>query len=238
MTISPINLGNSFLNSSGQSVLSGLSSGIDSKSIIDQVVAAQTSQVTKLQDQITVNNKQSTALTTLNQLLTSFKTSASILSNPSSPDTTSNIFAVRTIDITSNTTQAASNFISAGVSSLATSGSYKISDISQLATAKIQTTQAFTLASADSVAVAATSTANQFTAGTITIKGKDITLTAGQTLNQVASAFNDVSATTGIQATVLQTDSGTMTIPWYRVKFVGIYKGEKFEEEEVKVETE
>jgi len=221
MAISPINLGNTFLNSSGQSVLSGISSGIDSKSIIDQVVAAQTTQVTDLEDQIKLNNNKATALTTLNQLLTSFKSSASILSNPDSPDTTSNIFAVRTIDVTSNTTQASSNFISAGVSSLAIAGSYRISDISQLATAKIQTTQAFTLASADSVAVAATSTANQFTAGTITVNGKDITLTEGQTLNQVASAFNDVSSDTGIQATVLQTDSGK-----YKIIFTGTETGE------------
>ena len=211
MTISAINLGNTFTNANGTSVASGLSSGLNTSSIIDQIVSAQTSQVTTLKDQVTVDNNQTTALNTLQQDLTSLQSAASLLANPQSPDSTTNLFAVRTSNITSNTNQAASNYLSASVSSAATAGNYVISNISSLATATIQETNAFSIANADTSVVDSSPTNGYFTAGSFTVNGQTITLTAGETLNQIASAFNTAnsgSSPTGIGASVLQTSAG------------------------------
>ena len=162
MTISAINLGSSFTNANGSPVLSGFSSGLDTSSIIDSLVKAQTSQVTKLQDQITVNSTQSSALTNLNQLLTQFKTAANALSSPQSPDATTNLFAFRSSQITSNTSQAASNYLSVNVATSAPLGTYTVSAISQLATSTIEETNAFTLASPDVSIVTSSATSGFF----------------------------------------------------------------------------
>ena len=50
-----------------------------------------------------------------------------------------------------------------------------------------------------------------FNAGTFTFKGQSITLTAGETLSQVASAFNNASTLTGVSASIVKTASGTGT---------------------------
>lgn len=212
MTISPINLGNTFTNGSGSAVIGGLSSGLNTQSTINSIVAAQSAQITPLQDQVTVNNSQLSALTQLQQLLTSLQAAAAPLSNPQSPDTSSNLWAVNTSNITSNTTQAASNYLSTSVTSDAVAGSYTISNISQLATATTQqTTTTFTSATAAVVAASGAGT-GEFNAGTINITGPGgsgtVTLNTGDSLNQVAADFNDATATTGIQATVLQTSPG------------------------------
>lgn len=224
MSISAINLGSSYLNSNGTSVLNGFSSGLNTSSIIDSLVSAQTTQVTNLTDQITVNNSQSSALSSLSQILTQFQTAANALASPQSPDSTTNLFAFRTSQLTSNTTQAASNYLSANVATSAALGTYTISNISQLAQATTQETNGFTLASADSAVVGASAVAGQFTAGTFTVNGQNITLTAGETLNQVAAAFNAVATSTGINASVVETAAGSSTNT-YKLVFNGSNTG-------------
>lgn len=230
MTISAINLGNTFTNSNGTPVLSGVSSGINTQSVITSIVAAQSAQITPLQDQVTVNNSQLTALSSLQQILTQLQTAAAPLSNPQSPDTTNNLWAVNTTNITSNTSQDASNYITASVESGTAAGTYNISNITQLATATSQTTNTFSAAN-NNLTVADNATdavAGQLSAGTITIYGPTngpnnglsgtsnngvaVTLTSGQTLAQVAQDFNTVSSQTGIQATVVQTGTGVYTL--------------------------
>ncbi len=212
MTISAINLGNNFTNSNGTAVLSGLSSGLDTKSVITSVVAAQSSQITPLQDQVKVNGTQASALTKLTTILTSLQTAVKPLTKPQSPDASSNVFAKRSSTITSNTTQAAANFLTATAAAVTAPGAYTLSSISQLATATVQETGAFALTSADDAVVTAGATAGKFKAGTFTINNgataTSITLDTGDSLNKVAEKFNDVSAATGISASVLQTTSG------------------------------
>lgn len=228
MTISAINLGNTFTNAKGTTVLGGLSSGINTSAIIDSIVAAQTAQVTKLNDSITVNNNQVTALNTLNQFLTQLKSDTALLSTPQSPNSASNVFASSTAQVTANTTLPASNYLTANVTSVATAGTYTISGLSQIATATTQETSAFSLPSTSGSVVAATSTAGMFTAGTITFKsGATVTLTAGESLANVAAAFNAVTTgtnATGITASIVQTASGTPNNT-YKLVFTGTSTG-------------
>jgi len=207
MPISPISLGNSFTSGSGATVLGGVSSGLNTQSVISGIVAAQSAQISPLKDQITVNNSQLSALSTLQQLLNTLQTAAALLATPQSPDPTNNLWAVNTSTVTSNTSQPASNFLTASVSSGATAGTYTISNITSLATASTQQTNAFTVsASSTPIVVASGAQSGQFNAGTLTIEGPSgsgtVTLTAGQTLNQVAADFNAANGSTGLTASV------------------------------------
>ncbi len=216
MTISPISLGNVFTNGSGATVLGGLSSGLNTQAVINGIVAAQSSQITPLQDQVTVNNNQASALNTLQQLLTSIQTAAATLATPQSPDPTNNIWAVNTSNFTSNTSQDASNYITADVASGTAAGTYTISNITSIAsnTTQLMTTQFSSASSSVTVASGAngTSGGGYFNAGTIQITGPGgtgtVTLNSGDTLTQVAADFNAATSQTGIQATVLQTSAG------------------------------
>ncbi len=215
MAISAINLGNSFTNTNGTSVLGGVSSGINSQAIINSLVAAQSAQVTKLTDQVTVNNSKVSALSTLQTLLTQFQTAAKQLSTPQSPDSSANIFATNSAQVTANTTQAASNFLTATASASASAGTYTISDVSQLASSTSQLSST-TFTSTTASIVAASTTAGEFTAGTYTITGPSgsgtVTLSTTDNIFNVATDFNDATTNTGIQANVLQTAPGVYTL--------------------------
>lgn len=226
MTIAPVNLGSFYTNSSGQSVSNGISSGLNTQSVIAGLTAAQSTQITQLNDQITVNNSQASALGTLQQILSTLQKAASTLSDPQSPDNTNNIWAIRTTNITSNTTQAASNYLTATVASGTATGTYTISNITQLAKNTVQ--ESGTFASVTASVVAATATTGQFTAGTLVIENPNgqtsasVTLNAGDNLTKVAQDFNAVSSVTGIQASVLETASGV-----YALAFTSTASGTK-----------
>ncbi|HEU5047014.1 MAG TPA: flagellar filament capping protein FliD [Rickettsiales bacterium] len=215
MTIPLINLGSTTQNANGQTVLNGVSSGMDTTSIINAMVAGQTKQVKTLTDQITTNNSQATALTSLNQLLTQLQKDTKALSQPQSPDSTLNVFASATSQITSNTSLSATNYLTANVAPGTASGTYTISDISSIAKSEIQETGGFTLTDTSGSVVAATPTAGMFSAGTITFaSGATVTLTAGESLADVAAAFNAVTSGTngtGISASIVQTATGSGT---------------------------
>lgn len=68
-----------------------------------------------------------------------------------------------------------------------------------------QTTSAFTVNLADSI-VAASPTAGMLTAGTVTINGQNVVLTAGMTAAQVEAAFDAAAAQTGVAAAVTGVD--------------------------------
>jgi flagellar hook-associated protein 2 len=216
MAIAPINLGSFYTNSNGTSVSNGISSGLNTQSVIASLTAGQSSQITSLQDQIKVNNTQSTALGSLQQILSSLQSAASALSNPNSPDTINNLWAVRTSQINSNTTQPASNYLTATVASGTPTGTYTITNIGTLAQATVQ--ESGTFSSITTSVVAASSTPGEFTAGTLTIENPNgttsanVTLNAGDNLSQVANDFNAVKATTGITASVVQTSPGVYTL--------------------------
>jgi flagellar hook-associated protein 2 len=224
MAISAINLGNTFTNSNGNPVLSGASSGLDTQSLVDSLVKAQSGQVTKYEDEIKINKSQNSALSELNSLLNQFKTYANALSKPDSPDSSSNLFAYRSSSVTSNTTQAASNYLSVTVAASAATGSYKISDITQLAQETIQETGSFTLASPNVSVVTASATAGFFKAGSFTFYGETVTLSENDTLTQVANKFNAVSSNTGVKAEIVKTESGVGTNN-YKLVLTGQDKG-------------
>lgn len=221
MAISPINLGSFYTNSNGATVSSGISSGLNTESIVKALTASQESQIAKLQDQVDVNTEQSTTLTSLKQTLTALQSSLGLLSNPQSFDTTTNVFNVRIANITSNTSQSASNYLTTTVASGTASGTYSITDITSLATFTTQETSAFTLDDEDDAVVTATATAGFLRAGAFIVNGQTITLAADDNLSDIADKFNTVSVDTGIKASVLQTAPGQ-----YKLVFTSTQTGE------------
>jgi len=205
--VSQVTLGNFYTNSNGKLVEGGAGgSGLDTKTLIDALTTAKQAPATKDQDTITANGKITAALTQLNTLLSNFQQAADALRNPPGVNNAAdNAFLFTKSSVTSNTAVAGSTYLSVATAPGATIQNYTINSIDTIASSASQSSTVFTLAnvSTDSV-VSATPRAQQFGAGTITIRGQDIQLNAGDTLGSVVAKFNAVSSDTGISATMIK----------------------------------
>lgn len=202
--VTQIQLG-TFFSENGRTVVAGGNSGLDIKGLIDSLATAKRQPAVKLETKIDTNTKTIAAFDSLKTILSKFKDAANFLRNPPGvQNESSNVFDFRTSTVTSNTGVAGSTYVATTVQPGAAIQSYSISEITQLATNHRQRSGSFAIANADTAVVSATPAAGQFGVGTITIAGQNITLTAGDTLNQVASKFNSVSDATGLTATVVK----------------------------------
>lgn len=219
--VTQIQLGN-FFSSGGKTVLGGAGgSGLDTESLLNALTAGKQLPATKLQDKIDLNGKKATALTEFQTLLSAFKDATNALRNPPGVgNAASNAFKFTTTSVTSNTSVAASSYISISSSPGASLQSYTITDISSIAAAKSQITGNFLIADADTAAVSNTPGVGIFDVGTFTLNGEDITLNDGDSLNEVAEKFNAVSDDTGITATVIKVEDGK-----FRISFVATETG-------------
>jgi flagellar hook-associated protein 2 len=200
-----ISLGN-FFSSNGRTVLGGLGgSGLDTESLINSLTEAKALPKTKLQDKVDLNDKKVAAYGELRTLMTTLKDAANFLRNPPGfGNADDNVFKYRTATTTSNTAISASNYVTVAAEPGASVQTYNISEINSLARATKQRTGTFAIATADTSAVTSAFQPGFFKAGTVAVNGTSITLVAGDTLNQVASKFNDVKDDTGITASVIQ----------------------------------
>jgi len=169
--------------------ISGLlsNSTFDWKSVVDQLIQADSAPVTALQTQKTVNTNQITALTSLQSSLTDLQSSIQDIR-------ANDLFDLR--NVTSDTTGTTWNSNSA---SGATVGSYKFA-VQQLATAA-QTQgaadQGQGLAPTSVVSgttLATLNTASAVTAGTFTVNGQPVTVALTDSLQDV---FDKISTATG-----------------------------------------
>ncbi len=220
--VSQIHLGN-FFNLGGKTVSGGAGgSGIDTESLIKALTDAKAIPATKLKDSIDINDKRSAALGEFNTLFGKLKDAVAILRNPPGVGNASdNAFKYRTANISSSTSVAGTDYLSATVSPGAALQSYTVSEITSIAKARKQSTGNISIATADTAAVSATPAAGEFKAGTFTLNGQDITLTAGESLNSVAAKFNAVSDKTNVSASIIKVASGT-----YQLSFSATKTGE------------
>ncbi len=210
--VTQIQLGNLF-NQGGKTVLSGGSSGLDIETLIKDLAEAKRQPAVLLEGRIEKNAVKSEALTEMNSLLTSFKDAANFLRNPPGvQNAADNVFEFRSASVASDTTTAGSTFLSVTAEPGSSMAEYEV-EITQLATRNVQTTDTFALATADTAAVGGTGPLN---AGMLMIGASSIpvTLTAGDTLNQVAAKINAVKSQSGVEATVIQVSAGN-----YRISF-------------------
>lgn len=217
--VTQIALGN-FGTQGGKTVLTGGASQIDTKGLIDSLAEAKRAPAVRLETSNTTIDSQTKALNELKKLFSTLQTSADLLRNPTGVAVDSkNIFQYRTASLSSSTGATASNYLDVTVQPGAVAQSYTIDSITQLAKQTKQ--QSGNISVADSITASAVTangspTAGLFQAGTVNLRAVDgtaggipITLNAGDSLNTVASKFNEVSSRTGMQASVLTVASGT-----------------------------
>lgn len=208
--VSQIQLGN-FFNLNGKTISGGAGgSGLDTESLVKALTDAKAIPATKLQDRIDVNSKKAEALGEFKTLFGKLKDAVAILRNPPGvANAADNAFKYRTANISSNTSVAGTDYLSVTASPGAALQSYTVSEITSVAKARKQSTGNISIATADTAAVSATPAAGEFKAGTFTLNGQSITLTAGESLNSVAAKFNAVSSSTGVSASIIKVASGT-----------------------------
>lgn len=200
-----VTLGN-FFTSNGRTVLGGLGgSGLDTETLINSLADAKGAPKLKLEDKVTLNNNKISAYGQLRTLLATMKDAANFLRNPPGVgNAADNVFKYRTASVRSSTSVTASNYISVAVEPGTSVQTYNISEITSLARAKKQTTGSFAIASVNTSVVTSAAKPGFFKAGTVAVNGQSITLSAGDTLSEVAAKFNEVSGSTGIAASVIQ----------------------------------
>jgi flagellar capping protein FliD len=154
MALTQIQLG-SFFSANGKTVLGGVGgSGLDTQALIKALTDAKSFPAIQAQDQITLNDKQATALDDFATLLSLFQSSADALRNPPGVgNAADNVFKFTSPTVTSNTAVAGGTYLSVTSNPGATLQSYTVSDITSLATAASQTTGSFTLVSPDTTSV-------------------------------------------------------------------------------------
>lgn len=210
--VSQITLGN-VGTQNGKTVITGSQSGLDIEGLVKGLTEAKRLPAVRLETKNETLNKQKSALTELQSLLTRFRSAVDTLRNPPGVQNASkNIFEYRTAST------SLSGYVDVKVQPGAVQQSFAIDEISFLAKeAKQQTATTFLAASPTTAIVAANgdATAGKFSAGTFSLRVLDggadaqITLTDTDSLQSVVTKFNAVKDRTGIQANLVKVAGGT-----------------------------
>ncbi|QEX23553.1 hypothetical protein FRZ61_34910 [Hypericibacter adhaerens] len=206
---SGINLSNVNVDNTGKVTFSGLSSGLDYQSIIDNIIKAKTVPVDNLKTTIDDNTKKITAYNDLKGLLQTLQDSLSKLRGAVSIDGSANAFQAKDVFASTarsdgQTASSASNLIGVTVTNAATLGNHTI-EVQRLATAHKLGTKAFSSA-----------TTGLGIAGSFDLKlgsgtSKTFTVSATDTLQDLRdriNAANTGSTATGVSASIVSAGAG------------------------------
>lgn len=188
----------------GKTISSGTSSGLDTAAIMESLVNIKKLPITKLEDNIKLNQSKLSAFSEMRSLLTAFKTASDALRNPPGfNNASSNAFKTRQVFLSSNTAIPANTYIGVTAKSGAKVDNYTLT-INHIAQAKTERSQSFTSKTASATEAAAGITSGMFSAGTFQINGKDITIAEGDSLIEIESAINAVSSQSKVSASIIQ----------------------------------
>lgn len=188
----------------GKPLANGIASNLDSKSMIDGLVAAKKIDITKIEDKVKLNNSKLGAYSEMEKQLVALKKFASALRNsPYLDNSISDIFKSREVFINSNTSVPGNNYVGINVIGGANIGNYTIT-VDNIASSK--TGLSTTIASRDTAVTqgAGGTTAGLFKEGSFDINGTTFTVAAGDTLDTIVNKINAESETTGAKAEVLK----------------------------------
>lgn len=206
MAVSSINTSGITVGSDGRLSVSGFSSGIDWKSLINAQMTAKRAPAVQLETKITNNTQTVSAYGDLKTKLASVTTALDALRT--APGSTTNIFATKTASGTTTPTDSAPNgFVSSDISNLLVAS---ISNTAQSATHTIRVQQLAQANQIRSDSFSSTTTALAdlgVTAGSFTIGGKSIAISATDTLLDLKSKINNAGA--GVSATIVSADATT-----------------------------
>ncbi len=195
-----LNINNLVVDNNGGVSFSGLTSGIDFASVVDQIIAAKQIPVDTLQTKITGNEAQIAALQELQTLLGSLRTSLSTLQGAVSVGGTNDAFALKqafasTSRLDATTPSLAANLIGVSVTSAANLGSHTL-EVQQIATAHKVSSDAFT---STSTAITGLTANSSFTIGLTGGDTATVNLSSTDTLLDIRDKINN--ANTGTNAT-------------------------------------
>lgn len=177
------------------------SSSIDWDALIEAAVQAKLDKADTIDLKITANEAKISAYEEVQTLLTTLTTAANALRMPSGvSNKTVDVFQDRTAYLTANGDVDASSSLAVTVDDGTTPGSYDF-QILQLAKAQKVTSDSVSSKTDD------LGYAGVFSIGVEDGTSADVTVTATMSLTEIAEAINNTTATSGVQATILQVSS-------------------------------
>lgn len=214
--VTRITLGN-VVNNGGQTRITGSQSQLDTDAIVKSLVEARRQPAVRLEDKNKALDEQSKALGQMQSILKRFQSAVDTLRNPPGVGNASkNIFQYRNATLSATNGFAAANYVSVAAQPGAAVQSFNITEINQLARETRQETAVFSLPDTTTASVVtAAPTAGSFTAGTFTVRNvlggaaATVTLNTGDSLQTVATRFNEVSDRTGIRANIIKVANGS-----------------------------
>lgn len=217
--VTQIQLGNIF-NSGGKNVVTGGSSGLDVKGLVEGLTKAKGLPATKLQDKIDDNTKRSGAVSELKKLVEDFKDAANFLRNPPGVQNAStNVFRFRKASVTSDSGVAGNLFLNVTAEAGAPVGNYAVK-INNIATRNIQTTGTFIATGLNDDFIGEPGSA--LNAGTLLVgagaSATAVTLANGDSLNDIVGKVNSVKSRSGVEASVIQISSSEFRLSFKSLK--------------------
>jgi flagellar hook-associated protein 2 len=186
-------------SSTGTTYLSGSVSGINSAALIKAAVDAKLKKADRIDDSVSSNATKISAYQTLQSQVQDVTEALAKLKKGTS--TTNSSFDAKQVTAKSSDSTAADNILKATVTSSAPAGTYRVV-VQQLA-------QSMAVTSAvQSSKTAALGMAGSFNLALEGYAGAAINITAGMSLEQIASTINAASAQSGVTASLMQTGSG------------------------------
>lgn len=158
--------------------VSGLGSGIDWQSILEQLRTAEQAKITPLSNEATTNTRKISAWQSFSSLLSTLESASNVLKSSAG-------FDLFTTSLSSSSSVDASTLLSASASSSATKGTYQV--------VVTQKAQAEKLASSSF----ASKTAALGITGTILVNGKAVRVEADDTLQELAANINNLDSGDG-----------------------------------------
>ncbi len=192
-------------SSTGRVSLSGLGSGIDYQASVDAIIKAKRIPIDNLETRLTDNDKKITGYQSLSTLMTAVQSALKNLRGAVTLDNSSNAFAAKQAYASVSRTDggassAAANLLGVTLTNTAQAGSHSIEVLQTAASHKIS-----------SNSYASTSTSLGFSDGDqLTIEGKTITLSSGDTLLSLRDRINAANAgstPSGVSASIVSVSS-------------------------------
>lgn len=190
--------------SSGASYITSTASGLDTDALIDAAVAQKTARADTIDAKVTANETKISAYQQLQTLVGAVSDAIVSLALPAYSSLGSeNAFDARSAAL-SNSSGATVSGLGVDVTSAAINGDYEI-QVLQLA-------QAMKVSASAGSSTAAIGSVGVMTIGVEGGETADITVTATTTFSDLAKAINSQTDKTGVQASLIKLDSGTVQL--------------------------
>ena len=202
MTTSSITSTGTVVTTGSTTYISSTASGLDTSSIITAAVATKTAPADVIDAQVTTNTSKIAAYSDVQTLVNALSASVDLLASATNIPTgySSAFSANETVLTSSDASVAASDVMSATTTDAAVDGSYDLT-VTQLA-------KSMKVSSATMSDTAALGDTGTFTIAAAGGTAATISVTSGMTLSDVATAISAQSATTGVNATLVQVSTG------------------------------